>query len=596
VTSSRAQPSRFGWLLAAIAVAVVIACSGGGGDAPSDGRYGLGVYVPAAWTPARQVTGHDVHVVKHQVACSACHRIGDGEMGPVERVRCTVCHAPEGRIEHARAQAKAELHDDRVSDCTLCHRFTDAAPLGAQETTANGGLLGQHVHKAGDCNHCHLVQQGNTPGVSVHASEPCLNCHKPHKEGLPKAGPCSDCHKDITTGHALTGKTPNEVCTTCHQKQHATAEEAVGSCLSCHQSHEPIVPKTALFSGGHVECVGCHRPHEFTKEKASDCRSCHEGVVMFGSPRIAPHQQCTSCHDPHDVKGSPDRACARCHADKQPNHPKLGLAGSCVGCHDPHPSGVQAQAHAKAQACSSCHQAAHKDQAFHAGIDCKSCHQPHDFVRPIADHRACEGCHATELSRTSHASGHQACEGCHRGLPHHPLLPQTGCDSCHAQESAAVLAGHAKCTGCHEPHDGSQATPCRTCHQQEHASAPAGHQTCTNCHQGHSGSQKAPCQSCHQPQAATPHGQISGGCQNCHRPHGPNGVASAPACTTCHVPAQLPGLHQRGKHADCARCHGGHGQPEGAHKAVCLTCHQDRKQHFPDTQSCSSCHLFNHAR
>lgn len=576
-----------------LVVAIVLACSGDE-QAPSDGRYGLGVYVPASWAALRQVKGHDVHVVQHQVACSACHRLGDGEMGPVERERCSVCHVAQSRIEHARTQAREQLKDERVSDCTLCHRFTDAAPRGAQETTPTGALLGAHAHQPGDCNHCHLVNQGSTPGVSVHASEPCLSCHRPHQEGLPKAGPCRNCHEDVSTSHASSNKTPNEVCTTCHQKQHASKTDALGSCVDCHSSHEPLVPKTALFEGGHVECVGCHRPHDFAKEKASDCRGCHQGVIVLASQRVTAHQQCKSCHDPHDVKGSPDRACARCHTNQHPDHPKQGRTGSCVGCHDPHPSATQA--HAKAQACSSCHQAAHRDGAFHAGVDCKNCHQPHDFVRPISDHRACQSCHAAQLARVAHAGGHQACEGCHRGLPHHPLLPKTGCDSCHGQQSGSVVGGHAQCTGCHEPHDGSQKAACRSCHQKEHASAPAGHQECSSCHEAHTGSQKAPCQSCHQPEAATPHGRIAGGCQSCHRPHGPSGNPAPPTCTSCHERAALPGLHQEEKHQDCARCHGGHQQPAGSRKAGCLGCHQDRKQHFPDAPSCSTCHLFNRVR
>ena len=42
---------------------------------------------------------------------------------------------------------------------------------------------------------------------------------------------------------------------------------------------------------------------------------------------------------------------------------------------------------------------------------------------------------------------------------------------------------------------------------------------------------------------AGPHASVPGGCETCHRPHGPGGIASPPACASCHATAQLPALH-----------------------------------------------------
>jgi hypothetical protein len=570
-------------------LAIIAACSSG--DSSPTPHPGLGVYIPSIWTQVREVRGHRVHVVDRAVPCRSCHTLGDTEIGPVAFDRCGSCHAEEATIRHAPSQALAVLGKESPSDCTLCHRFTEGPSRGATETTPAGALLDAHAHEPQDCAHCHLVPQGKIPAVRVHETEACVDCHRPHQDAKPQAAPCAGCHTQISTSHALAGKAPNEVCTTCHQKQHARASEALGACLDCHREHEPKVPETALFAGGHLECVGCHRPHDFARAAATSCRGCHEGLLVLGGARVTAHGACTNCHAPHDVKGSPELACKNCHGKLDSDHPAHGKSTGCVGCHDPHPSFQHRTA--VASDCSFCHQAATSDTSFHEGVKCKSCHVPHDFVRDLGDHRACAACHEKELALVSHRSGHQACQGCHRGLPHQPKLLQAGCETCHQKERAQTNAGHARCAGCHEPHAGAVSTTCGSCHRAEQASAPAGHQACRNCHEAHTGSPAAaPCAKCHEPEARTAHGAISATCESCHRPHGPRGVAKAPACTTCHERATLGGLHQVSRHSTCTNCHGGHGDKPGARREGCLSCHTDRKQHFPDAPSCSSCHLF----
>jgi hypothetical protein len=568
---------------------LIAACSGG--DSPHAPHPGSGVYIPAVWASARQVSGHDLHVVQKHVACSKCHAIGENEIGSVRPERCAKCHEKEALLSHAPGEAEARFGGPGQSDCTLCHRFSESAAINALEALPGGGALAAHSHEAGECAHCHLTAQGSTPAVQVHDTEKCLSCHRPHADAKPVSAPCTDCHKDVVATHATAGKSTVQACATCHQKQHAAASEAIGTCVDCHAKEKPIVGQAALFASGHRECVGCHRPHEFGKEKAAPCRSCHQDLATLGGAHTPAHQQCTSCHTPHDVRGSPEQACAKCHGAVHPDHPNASAGGGCVGCHDPHPNG--AQAHASTRACSSCHQAAAKDTEFHAGVDCKRCHAPHDFVRDASDHRACAACHAGELAKSAASAGHRRCESCHAGLPHRPLLPVTGCGSCHAAEKARAIPAHSKCVGCHDPHDGKQATTCGSCHKQELATAPAGHQACANCHEPHSGSRAtASCGACHAAEAQTKHGKIGINCADCHRAHGPAGVAAPPACTTCHQRGQLGGLHLEQKHASCSGCHAGHRAVPGASHEVCLTCHADRKKHFPEAPSCTACHLF----
>ena len=573
------------WLCAAMLLAAAAAC---GEAEPQGSAPGKGVYIGEKWSTARRVTGHEAHVVGEKIACNKCHELTADAIGAVTPERCAECHEKESRIEHAAAQARERFGPGATADCTTCHAFTRE---GSGHPELDAG-----VHGAGDCKHCHLERQGDTPAVVVHKKSECLSCHRPHDDKQPQPGECAECHEDITPTHATAGKTPIEVCTTCHQNQHAPASDARPTCAECHAKEKPVVAKTALFADGHTECVGCHRPHEFKQESAVACRSCHEDVITLGATRVKQHAQCNSCHAAHDVRGSPDKACASCHKDKQPDHPKHGVAGTCVGCHDPHPSRAHAQS--RVRNCSSCHQAAAADTSFHGGTECTKCHGPHDFVRPASDRSACAGCHGTELGRVAGVKGHQSCEGCHGGLPHRPATLTAGCESCHASVHKSAVSGHRECTSCHEPHGGSLEKECRSCHQEEHRTAPAGHQDCKSCHQPHTGSTaKVSCRSCHAAEHKTPHATVKGGCNSCHRAHGPTGPATPPACASCHTPSKLPGLHSEPKHQACARCHTGHGEPAlRAARAECLSCHTAQANHFPDAPRCSSCHLFTKTR
>ena len=67
------------------------------------------MYIPAAWTLARQLSGHDVHVVKKHVACSKCHAIGENEIGPVRPERCAGCHEKESQLAHASSEAQSRF-------------------------------------------------------------------------------------------------------------------------------------------------------------------------------------------------------------------------------------------------------------------------------------------------------------------------------------------------------------------------------------------------------------------------------------------------------------------------------------------------------
>jgi len=159
---------------------------------------------------------------------------------------------------------------------------------------------------------------------------------------------------------------------------------------------------------------------------------------------------------------------------------------------------------------------------------------------------------------------------------------------------------HAKCTSCHEPHEGaprSQDETCKSCHATEHASAlkVTAHAQCASCHTPHEGGTRAgaACASCHAPKASQNHGSLTRGCTSCHGIHAEQGVLATPSCTTCHAAQTLPSLHQLAGHAQCASCHAGaHSTAPPATRAACTACHADQKEHAAEAQLCNGCHVF----
>jgi hypothetical protein len=568
----------------AVLFAVVAACSSGAPAEAGKPAPGLGVYVPLVWKTDRLVSGHAKHVVEEHMQCAQCHALTGDSMGAVSPMRCAECHAKQGKFLHAHAEAQAKFGSEVSTDCTTCHAFT------AGDAEHTGAVALANVLAPTACARCHASQGSDAPQVATHATTACITCHRPHENGAPQVTSCLTCHEGIATNHASTGKTPSEVCTTCHVHQHAPASDAILTCATCHATEKPIIPATATFAGGHTECVGCHRPHDFMSASAVPCRSCHESIHVLAAPLVPAHARCESCHSPHDVRAAGDAVCITCHENVHPDHPKT--TNSCIGCHDPHPKAITA---AIARPCSGCHQIATSDHAFHGGVACPACHVPHEFALDLSkrtDLTLCKGCHTKQVTLASTNAGHEKCQDCHQGLPHQPTNVEVPCATCHAAVVAVATKGHSECIQCHEPHGGAFVAQCKDCHSAEQRTAPLGHQACTNCHDQHSGAQKVSCAACHATEAASAHGKIAGGCADCHRPHGPDGIATPPPCATCHDPAKLPGLHSIPKHEECRDCHSGHDAGAEPKRAPCLTCHADKKSHFPDAPSCTSCHLF----
>jgi len=567
------------WLLIAGCTAAFTGACAGGDDS------GPGLTVAASWHQARDIVGHRVHVLDHEIACSECHDLAGEAMDIPKPAVCVKCHEKEGAIRHDLADAKKAFGSDSPADCTLCHAYVPSENHPEAFT-------------AWDCMRCHAEDQGDTPAVVIHAQSTCDTCHRPHE--VPQAEPsdCRKCHEDIETSHfskTADGKERSfgEICSTCHQNQHAPARLAGDNCAPCHATREPFVPATAIFEGGHDRCIACHRPHDYAPENAVACRTCHENTPVLGGGRIPQHADCKNCHDPHAPSAGITRACVSCHAGQKTDHPAALGGEACSTCHTPHPAMGAGKV---ARTCSHCHHGAASDSDFHGSeTTCRDCHRPHQFRISLSNKGLCSSCHQGEVSATASLPQHGNCTDCHAGLPHRPLEGSSQCGRCHGTKLASAIAPHRNCRSCHEPHGGRFITTCGSCHEKQQKQAPAGHQACTSCHTDpHTGTVGKSCTSCHADKAKASHGAINGGCEACHSAHGDKGVFFAPSCTGCHATGGLAGLHAKKAHQTCSQCHGSiHNTALPANqRQLCGTCHKGLDKHQPDAPRCVSCHLF----
>jgi len=638
------------WSMVVAAVTVsasIAACNRGGEDGtPSD--------VPPTWAQARTTPGHKAHLGKkvkkeggeeRSLVCADCHG-QDSKNFTAKTEPCSKCHQPEEDQHHLGSKEKptacVTCHVFQKSDgggvtpvCVDCHKpggNADKASKGHHNTndatcTSCHAVHGKPKIAIADCTNCHTgigVRHGNRfvtatnsdAGVDAIASVSweagtalreagiaagpfslnpanavvpsgveveqlaeskagvCSGCHVPHSAGKDANDTCQNCHVSTSAQKApelawLAKQAPkvkpsgpgvagHKACTVCHTP-HQAAKDLVKPCVGCHE------PKKAVTQiKGHAECKGCHTPHA-PLEALNACATCHKNHPALGTPKVAQHEKCSSCHDVHTPTASPAAACEKCHAAVHPNHPAaLAKSGksACVGCHTPHPSA----SNVIVRPCSSCHQnIATSDSKAHATVVCGTCHKKHEGFK-LAGLGApfCKTCHGPVGAKVS--KGHSECKSCHGG-PHNPVR-QVVCSKCHEAEATTAYKGHASCPTCHEPHSGKLSV-------------------------GGGKTGAAFCVTCHTNKPSTPHGSLPTGCQTCHRQHGPKGVASPPACLSCHSMEKLTGLHKGKTHSqNCTSCHGGHSAPRSDRTTCTATCHTKQKTHQPDAVNCKGCHNF----
>jgi DmsE family decaheme c-type cytochrome len=192
------------------------------------------------------------------------------------------------------------------------------------------------------CLHCHESNAAHNWASSAHAASglACASCHTLHAAKDP----------------VRAAMTQIEVCTSCHQAQHADLNT-----LSRHPLRE-----------GKMACTSCHTPHGSTapaqlvrntvNETCTSCHSEYRGPFLWEHQPVA--EDCSNCHDAHGsvqpalLKLRPPFLCQACHAGA--GHPSFVstpqnlpggaspsaylLAGGCINCHSQihgsnHPSG-----------------------------------------------------------------------------------------------------------------------------------------------------------------------------------------------------------------------------------------------------------------
>jgi len=232
-------------------------------------------------------------------------------------LQCEACHGPGG------------AHVDGMGDVTKIIVFGPKSQTSAQRQNST-------------CLGCHESNAAHDWASSQHAASDvaCASCHRLHAVKDPVQSASSQV----------------EVCTGCHQAQHADINKL---------SHHPL-------REGKMACTACHSPHgstapaQLVKNTVNEtCTSCH---AEYRGPFLWEHQpvaeDCSNCHNAHGsaqpalLKLRPPFLCQTCHEGA--GHPSIAntpqglpgggapsaflLAGGCTNCHSQihgsnHPSG-----------------------------------------------------------------------------------------------------------------------------------------------------------------------------------------------------------------------------------------------------------------
>ena len=213
--------------------------------------------------------------------------------------------------------------------------------------------------------HGHFSHQARAPGRSARPVRP----RRAAVRGLPRARRCARrCDGRYHRRSSLSAPSPtrpsqqqNANCLGCHQSNaahdwassaHAASDVA---CASCHQLHAAKDP--VQTAAGQIEvCTGCHQAQHADLDKLSH-HPLREGKMA-----------CTSCHSPHGstapaqlVKNTVNETCTSCHAEYR--GPFLWehqpVAEDCTNCHNPHGSAQPALLKLRPPfLCQTCHEGA----------------------------------------------------------------------------------------------------------------------------------------------------------------------------------------------------------------------------------------------
>ena len=533
----------------------------------------------------------DVHLGQFGTTCEGCHTVDAPKFAPNkfshattafpltgkhQGVACVKCHKTETGAFPTGPGAAVRLKGVSTA-CASCHEDKHQGQLGSKcETchTTSAFTMTSYKHK-----------NMNDFFVGVHATKPCLACHKPESGTYP-SGP----------GRTIRYKWDDMTCANCHADPHRGSMSL--SCDSCHTSLSwstisRAFHKTGVFplEGRHltVPCASCH-VNGVLKGTPSQCESCHWERRQDDPYRARLGMQCGQCHRPISWAAVNWNHAAMTGVVLTPVHRALGCDGChkqkiftqgsvfCVTCHQGDYDRTTSPAHRSAgfpTTCETCHltthiwwsQATFNHNAFfplvgiHATQVCAACHRNNIYTGTPRD---CYGCHQAQYNATTNPNHRAAgfpttCESCHNptspswnaSFNHNSVFPLVGvhatiaCSSCHVNN---VFPGTpTTCFGCHQAQYNATTNP-------NHRAA------------GFSTS----CEQCHNPASAG-----WGGAFNHSSIFPLVGVHGTIPCGSCHVNGVF-----RGTPRDCFGCH------QAQYNATTNPNH--RAAGFPTT--CDSCH------
>ena len=149
------------------------------------------------WPQIRHTAGHDVHVVRANLECLACHLPSLHATKPKVEA-CTQCHS----------SARTNIGGMKAFHCTSCHPFLATKGVGLKPEREL-------------CLRCHagIKLKGETFPAAAPMAFDCSACHKPHSKPILSFNDCLGCHRQIA------------------EDQRHFAMKALTRCVACHRPH-----------------------------------------------------------------------------------------------------------------------------------------------------------------------------------------------------------------------------------------------------------------------------------------------------------------------------------------------------------------------
>lgn len=366
------------------------------------------------------------------------------------------------------------LHGESSAVCMMCHGNASMSMSKQGRKVSlfvDATRFKSSVHASIPCVSCH---KGLNPREMPHAKaiEPvqCRACHKVpgfessvHGKPLGKAGKnashivaCKNCHGAHDVRHIKDPESPvnpkraAETCGKCHAdaaKKYAVSAHGIASgkgvanspsCTDCHGSHKIVSPKNAealLFKTKEPQfCLKCHLNNTDIRKQVGFSLPFMEGYAssIHGKALAAGNLKaasCSDCHGTHDAKNV---------MDSSSRISKWNIAGTCGKCHSEVAKTYGESVHGKAV-----------QRGSAESPTCTNCHGDH-HIYATQDPRSA-------VSRTNVAE--KVCASCHNSVR---LNQKYGiasdryasfADSFHGLASKGGSLAVANCASCHGVHN-----------------------------------------------------------------------------------------------------------------------------------------------